>query len=67
MMMATAWPNLLDSAESVFRLVVDEAKEYAIFLLDRTRSDRELQPGGRVWAENAPGGGAAFTFTIPKA
>ena len=22
--------------------------------------------GGRVWAENAPGGGAVFTFTIPS-
>jgi signal transduction histidine kinase len=23
--------------------------------------------GGKVWAENAPGGGARFTFTIPVA
>ena len=22
--------------------------------------------GGKVWAENVPGGGAVFTFTIPK-
>src|SRR5450759_5227117 len=27
--------NLLGSAESVFRLIVDEAKEYAIFLIDK--------------------------------
>jgi len=48
------------------------------YRLDRSRSDggaglglaivRSLVElhGGRVWAENAPGGGAAFTFTIPS-
>jgi signal transduction histidine kinase len=33
--------------------------------LSIVRSLVELH-GGRVWAENAPGGGAAFTFTIPS-
>jgi two-component system sensor kinase FixL len=23
--------------------------------------------GGRIWAENLPGGGAAFRFTLPRA
>lgn len=45
--------KLLDSAESVFRLVVDEAKEYAIFLLD---------PNGRIESWNP---GAAIIFGRP--
>ena len=42
--------SLLDSAESVFRLVVEEAKEYAILLLD---------PSGRIesWNPGAPATG----------
>ena len=47
--------SLLDSAESVFRLVVDEAKEYAIFLLD---------PGGRIESWNP---GAEIIFNRPAA
>jgi len=48
MAMATAWPNLLDSAESVFRLVVDEAKEYAIFLLDEHGRIESWNPGAEL-------------------
>ena len=40
--------NLLDSAESVFRLVVDEAKEYAIFLLDDNGRIESWNPGAEI-------------------
>ena len=40
--------SLLDSAESVFRLAVDEAKEYAIFLLDPAGRIESWNPGAEI-------------------